>query len=576
MEHIEVNEEHRVIGFKSVCGMSLAVMIGSALILPGPAVDITGNSAFFAIICSGFMVFPAAVTLSEIATALPVSGGTYVYLAKAFGPLMGIVAGVGLSLTMVAKGSFALQGFVAYMKPLVETEEWHNKLMGIGMLILITILNLSGAKKLKVVQKWSTLATAVILVIMTLISFKDFDADMAFATGPYKDTVKFWGDPAWLKIFEATAFVYIGYAGLTKVSALASEIKNPGKVLPRAILTSLFTMVPFFALSTLVMSGTIPQDELVDDLAPFYTLAKVSIGKGFAAVIAILCILAMVSMANVSLLAISRFPYAMSRDGLIPPFFGKVWEKTNAPYVSILMASGVMAVCVIFLPTKKLVKLGSSFKLLIFLIENLALFVFRWHMHTTETWYRPKFKVPLYPYLQFFGITGEFLMIVLMGFEGLIAVGTVFVLSLIIYLIYGRSHARFHGIFALDEKLGIGPTNVKPLTKEEVEMHHHHNICETEHDLEEEIAFHVCPEKYGIKRGDAHCSHCDKGMTPTPIGPHGGPAGSTTTPDGKNVANTTSTTAGGGQAGAAATETGEGTPEEQERLKNDTVVRNIA
>jgi len=505
MDHIKVDDSKRVVGYKSVVGMALAVMIGSVLILPGPGVDITGSSLFLAICASGVCILPAALSMSEMATALPVSGGEYVFLAKAFGPMVGTIAGIGLWFTVITKGSFGLAGFVSYILPLVGSlEEWQEKVMGIGILILITALNLAGTKKLKVIQKWATLTGFVVLIIVTLVSFKDFDRKV------------FNEEPLFLNgaggFIEATAFVYIGYAGLKKVAALASEIKKPGKTLPKAILTSLFVMTPFFAVATLAMSGIIKTKYLKKDYAPFHTLAEETLGKVMSSIVAVLCIVSMVSMANVSLVAISRFPYAMARDGLLPKTIGLVWKKTNAPWVSILIASGVMAICILFLPIKRIAKLGSSFMLICDSMTNASCMVYRSHMEGSQKWYRPKFYSPFYPWTPIFGIITELVMLSFLGYEGLFAVLAIVGLGAGIYLLYGRSHARFNGVMSLDKKLGIGPTNVKPLTHDELEEthKHHHAIVVTAHELDEEIAtHHVCAEKFGQSRGDARCPGCD-------------------------------------------------------------------
>merc|ERR1719319_218640 len=463
--------------------------------------------------CSGACILPAALSMSEMATALPVSGGEYVFLAKAFGPMVGTIAGIGLWFTVITKGSFGLAGFVSYLLPLVGSlETWEEKSMGVGILLVITALNLAGTKKLKVIQKWATLTGFVVLIIVTLVSFKDWD----------KDTFSEY--PLFLNggegFIEGTAFVYIGYAGLKKVAALASEIKKPGKTLPKAILTSLFVMTPFFAVACLAMSGIIKTKYLKKDYAPFHTLTEETLGKEMASFVAVLCIIAMVSMANVSLVAISRFPYAMARDGLLPSSIGLVWKKTDAPWVSILIASSVMAICILFLPVKRIAKLGSSFMLICDSLTNASCMVYRSHMHGSQKWYRPKFHSPFYPWTPIFGIVTELIMLGFLGYEGLFAVLGIIGLGTFIYLFYGRSHARFNGVMSLDEKLGLGPTNVKPLTHDELEETHAHNhsVVVTAHELDEEIAtHHTCAEKFGESRGDAHCPSCDGplgGVTP--------------------------------------------------------------
>ena len=80
----------------AVVAISISSMIGSGIfVLPGIAVSVTGPSAWLAYLLASLAVLPAALSKSELATAMPTSGGTYVYLERSFGPLVGTVADWG-------------------------------------------------------------------------------------------------------------------------------------------------------------------------------------------------------------------------------------------------------------------------------------------------------------------------------------------------------------------------------------------------------------------------------------------------------------------------------------------------
>merc|ERR1719336_2034668 len=168
-----------------------------------------------------------------------------------------------------------------------------------------------------------------------------------------------------------------------------------------------------------------------------------------------------------------------------------------------------MGICILFLPIKQIAKLGSSFMLICDMMTNTSCMVYRHFSTRSEKWYKPKFFTPFFPYTQYFGITSEFMMLVFMGYEGLFAILVTVGLGASIYLCYGRYHAAFTGILALDKMLGVPPINPHKLTKKDLINHKHHNIVECEQDLEEEIAVHFCPEKYGMARGDGRCDTCD-------------------------------------------------------------------
>ena len=77
---------------------------------------------------------------------MPKSGGTYVYIDRAFGPLFGVVSGIGLWLSLLLKSAFSLVGLSAYLYVLVELDP-HTTIVAIVSLLLVLILNIFGVKK---------------------------------------------------------------------------------------------------------------------------------------------------------------------------------------------------------------------------------------------------------------------------------------------------------------------------------------------------------------------------------------------------------------------------------------------
>ena len=92
-------------------------------------------------------ILPAALSKSELATAMPSSGGTYVYIERAFGPLFGTIAGFGLWLSLLFKSAFALVGFGAYLSILINIDPGLTKYVAVLFLMLILFLNIMGVKK---------------------------------------------------------------------------------------------------------------------------------------------------------------------------------------------------------------------------------------------------------------------------------------------------------------------------------------------------------------------------------------------------------------------------------------------
>ena len=98
----------RDLGLYAVFTISLGAMIGSGIfVLPGLAFTVAGPSVILAYMLAGLVMLPAAFSQSEMATAMPQAGGTYLYIDRAMGPLMGTISGFGVWFSLVFKSAFA-------------------------------------------------------------------------------------------------------------------------------------------------------------------------------------------------------------------------------------------------------------------------------------------------------------------------------------------------------------------------------------------------------------------------------------------------------------------------------------
>ena len=380
---------------------------------------------------------------------MPTSGGTYVYLERAFGPLTGTISGLGLWLAQLLKGAFALVGFSAYLY--LVTPEINPKLSGLVLLGLIVAMNIVGIKAVSTITKLIVMSVIVGLVSLCIYSFGDtFDAANLYD----ENGTMFWGGSGGFIL--AVAFVYLSFAGVTKVAAIAEEVKNPERNLPMGILISLGAVTIIYAFVVFVMMATVPEigkplsdasgNLMIDasgnpvyNLHPVYTFADAVGGSKVAFSFAILGIITMISMALAGLLAASRFPFAMSRDSLVPKTFKTISPRFMTPISSILATGFVIGLTLVLFDPVKIAKLTSAFKILVFAAVNLTVIVLR---ETNPQWYKPKFKSPLYPWVQIFGILVAIVLLVFLGWEGLLATLSIVALGVLFYLAYGLKHSK--------------------------------------------------------------------------------------------------------------------------------------
>lgn len=413
-------------------------MLGSGIfVLPGLAAAKTGAMVWMAYLVAGLTVLPAALSKAELATAMPTSGGTYVYLERTFGPLTGTISGIGLWLSLLLKSAFALVGFSAYLSVLVDVP---LRPVALGLLFVITALNILGVSIISKLQKFIIIGVLFSLLLLTMFGLSTMDFE--YMSGGFSHGMN--------GFLAATAFVYVSYAGVTKIAAIAEEVKDPDRNLPRGILISWGLVVTVYVFVVFVLVANVPVEQLSDsggsgkpDLHPIYTLAVLVGGQAAGIAAAVLAVITMVSMAIAGLLAASRFPFAMSRDQLVPAQFKQISLYFKTPVVAIVFTSTMMAISIMFLPVEQIAKLASAFMLLAFMFVCGTVVVLR---ESAATWYRPGFRSPFYPYVQVCGIGSGIVLLSAMGLTSLVAIACIVAVGTASYFGYGKKKTTRRGV----------------------------------------------------------------------------------------------------------------------------------
>jgi APA family basic amino acid/polyamine antiporter len=430
----------RDLGLYATVTISMGAMIGSGIfVLPALGLTKAGPAVILAYILAGLVVLPAALSKAEMATAMPESGGTYLYIDRAMGPLAGTVAGIGAWFSLVFKSSFALVGLGAYLLLLVPLSGGLVKVVALGLAALIVVLNVVGTEQSGKAQ--SIIVTAVVVAL----------AAYALNAGVAVDTARFQGftDKGVGGVVTAAAFVFVSYAGVTKIASVAEEIENPDRNLPLGILVSMGVMMILYTLVVAAVVG-LNDPEILSmsgpdggpSLTPMADGAGQLLGGFGVVVIAVVAILALTSMANAGVLASSRFPLAMSRDSLAPKGLARVSERFQTPRNAIVVTGVLLLALIAFVPVVELAKLASAFQILVFSIVNVALVVFR--TSGVES-YQPSFRSPGYPFVQIVGVVGGFGLLTQMGTLPILGAAGIIVGGVAWYLVYGRSQTDRDG-----------------------------------------------------------------------------------------------------------------------------------
>lgn len=359
-------------------------------------------------ILGGIVAACGALTLCELSAALPRTGGDYVFLYEAYGPLVAFLSGwVSFVLGFAAPSALAAFGMAKYLLGPFhldgETALLAQRSLASLAILGFAVIHISGRKRTAWVQAWITALKLILLVLFVIAGLAvGWPRHAHLADRP----------PITRSLIYSMTFslVYISYAyiGWNAASYLAGEVADPRRNLPRAILIGTSGVVALYlglnvvyalALSVEDIRAIVdsPDNQLgfkLDAVAPIAQLAaKQLFGPGLSRAFSTTIGLMLLSSLSAYVLTGPRVVYAMAKAGQFPAFAGRLTRRAETPAI----ATALQVSC-----SLALLWTGSFEGLLIYASVGLAIFsmlaisaiyVLRWRRPDLP---RP-FRTPGYP-----------------------------------------------------------------------------------------------------------------------------------------------------------------------------------
>lgn len=450
MAPIETTERlGRSLGFFSTFAIGTGTMIGAGIfLLPGIAMANAGSGAIISFLLGGLISIATAISMAELATGMPLAGGSYYYISRTMGAAFGAVIGLGSWLALVFKGTFALIGLAEYSQVFYPLPLY---LVAAVTGVLLLVINYRGAKSSGSLQN-------IIVVILLLILIL-FIGKVSFMVKP--DNFFPVASHGITSIITTTGIIFISYLGLAEAAAVSEEVKNPSKTLPRAFIASAVVVTLFYVGIMAVIVGFSGPEGTVTTVTPLADIAGLIAGDSGKFFITLAALLATLSTANGAILSSSRFPFAMSRDALMPDWFVMIHRKYETPYNAILVTGTVMVVLLFLFDIEQLARLGGAFNILIFILLNGAVIILR---KRTLPGYEPTFRDPFFPFTQIFGVVGSILLLPLLGGLPLLFSVLMVFAGAGWYMLYGKGKAMpAYNLFDLLEN-NVERVSVEPVS----------------------------------------------------------------------------------------------------------------
>ncbi len=370
---------------------------------------------------------------------MPRAGGIYYFFDRSLGPLFGTIGGIGVWLVLVLKVAFVLVGIGAYLTLFLNN--FSITPLAVALALILGVINFFGSKKSSSLQ--------IVLVSILLIILVGF----IIAGFPYVEKENYQGIFEFdsLKLLSTAGIVFISFVGVTKIASISEEIKNPERNIPLGVFLALGTALVIYVIGTIIMVGVLPIESIKGNLTTPAAVIEIVMGFPGVILISIAAIVAFISVANSGILSASRYPLAMSRDHILPPFFKKL-NKLSSPSISLYLTVFTVIIIIVSFDPTKIAKLASAFQLLVFAFICLAVIVMR---ESKIQSYDPGYKSPLYPWMQIFGIVASLFLITKLGFLSILFTVLLIVLGFVWYWYYAKNRvARTGAIYHIFERLG--------------------------------------------------------------------------------------------------------------------------
>ncbi len=407
--------------FDVFCIASGAMISSGIFILPGIAYSLAGTAVMISYLIAGLLSLPGMLSIAEMTTAMPKAGGDCFTIMRSMGPAVGTVAGLLSWFSLSMKSAFALVGMSVFTILLVEID---IRLIAVIFCLIFLMINIIGVKQASRIQ---------VILVIGLMGLMFFYVIRGIPAVKHQNLVPFspYGMGA---ILSTSGFVFVSYAGLLKIASIAEEIKNPGKNIPLGMILSLVVVGMLYVLMVFVTTGVLPASKLRGSLTPISDGAGIFLGSNGVIALSIAAIFAFLSTANAGIMTAARSLVPLSRDNLFPKKFEKIHKKFGTPHNALIL-TGFFILVTLFLRLEILVEAASTVLILMNILSCLSIIILR---ESRLQNYRPKFRAPLYPWMQVAGIIGLILLIFEMGKEALLISLILILGGVFVYWFYGR------------------------------------------------------------------------------------------------------------------------------------------
>ena len=325
----------RRLGFWTAIAVVIGNVIGSGIFRVPAAVATEVGSVpgiMLVWVLGGVITLCGALSLAELAAAMPKAGGVFVYLRETFGPGVAFLFGWTILLAEPAATAAIALVFAEYLGRLVPLTPTGIRLVAALMIVVIAAAGYRSVRGAGAIQGVATAAKVAAIIALVAAAYLLGDGRAgALGDGAASTATNI----RWNGVGLGLVAALWAYTAWHDLGFVAGEVRDPGRTLPRALVAGIGIVVLLYLAANAAYLYVLPFDTLrTSSLVASDTMVRV-LGAGGAAAVAVMVMVSTLGALNGSILANPRVFYAMAVEGLLFRPLGRVHPRFGTPHVAI-------------------------------------------------------------------------------------------------------------------------------------------------------------------------------------------------------------------------------------------------
>ena len=352
----------RRIGPGLLTAYGVGVMVGAGIyVLVGVVVGQAGVWAPLAFVLAGLVALPSALSYAELAARMPEAAGEAAFIERGFSSTgLALAAGLAIVLAGMISGAAVLRGGVGYLSAFLP---WPEPVLILALAAALTTVAIVGVLQ--------SLALVALLTVVEVAGLLAVAAAGLVLAAPVAD----WTAPAaphWPGIAAAIALCFFAFIGFEDLENMAEEVRDPARVMPRAILWSLAITAALYMLVSFAAVRAVPHQALAATERPLALVWETATGRS-ALFLSAIAVAAALNGVLAQIVMAARVLFGLGRRARWLAVFTAPHERFGTPVAATALVGCGVAAAALALPVAALAQATSAVLLAVFLLVNVAL-----------------------------------------------------------------------------------------------------------------------------------------------------------------------------------------------------------